>query len=80
MHVHESPWVVWVPLVLLAIPSLIIGYILYMPMLYDTPTLLGNSLFVLPEHNVLAELAQEVRSPLEFACMLSLPLIFWLKS
>lgn len=64
-HVHESPWVVWLPLVLLAIPSIILGYILYMPMLYDNPTILGSSLFVLPQHNVLAELAHEVTSPFE---------------
>ncbi|MCW8398897.1 NADH-quinone oxidoreductase subunit L [Legionella sp. PATHC038] len=64
-HVHESPWVVWLPLVLLAIPSIILGYVLYMPMLYDNPTILGSSLFVLPEHNVLAELAHEVTSPFE---------------
>jgi NADH-quinone oxidoreductase subunit L len=63
-HVHESPWVVWLPLVLLAIPSVILGYILYMPMLFDVPTLLSSSLFILPEHNVLAELAHEVTSPL----------------
>lgn len=66
-HVHESPWVVWLPLVLLAIPSIILGYLLYMPMLFDNPTLLGSSLFVLPEHNVMAELAHEVTSP--FASM-----------
>jgi len=63
-HVHESPWVVWLPLVLLAIPSVIIGYLLYMPMLFTKPTLLGSSLFVLPEHDVLNELSHEVTSPL----------------
>ena len=31
---HESGWVVWVPLVLLAIPSVIIGYFTIDPMLY----------------------------------------------
>ncbi|BCA96921.1 NADH-quinone oxidoreductase subunit L [Legionella antarctica] len=67
-HVHESPWVVWLPLVLLAIPSVILGYILYMPILFDTPSLLSSSLFILPEHNVLAELAHEVTSP--FATMI----------
>lgn len=64
-HVHESPWVVWLPLVLLAIPSAILGYILYMPMLFDQPTLLNSSLFILPQHNVLAELAHEITSPFE---------------
>ncbi|WP_153715597.1 NADH-quinone oxidoreductase subunit L [Eikenella corrodens] len=31
---HESPWVVTLPLILLAIPSMIIGYIAIEPMLY----------------------------------------------
>ena len=31
---HESPWVVWLPLVLLAIPSVVIGYLTIGPMLY----------------------------------------------
>lgn len=33
-HPHESPWVVWVPLVLLAIPSVLIGYFTIEPMLH----------------------------------------------
>jgi NADH-quinone oxidoreductase subunit L len=77
-HVHESPWVVWLPLVILAIPSVIIGYILFMPMLYNSPTLLAKSLFVLPEHNVLAELAHEVSSPLQSVLQAPLSLTFWL--
>jgi len=31
---HESPWVVWLPLVLLAIPSVLIGYLTIGPMLH----------------------------------------------
>ena len=31
---HESPWVVTVPLILLAVPSVVIGYIAIEPMLY----------------------------------------------
>jgi NADH-quinone oxidoreductase subunit L len=31
---HESPWVVWLPLVLLAIPSVLIGHLTIGPMLY----------------------------------------------
>ncbi|EHL29354.1 NADH-quinone oxidoreductase subunit L [Legionella drancourtii] len=77
-HVHESPWVVWLPLVVLAIPSVILGYVLYMPMLFDKPTILSSSLFILPQHNVLAELAHEITSP--FASMLHsvYSLTFWL--
>ena len=31
---HESPWVVWLPLVLLAVPSVLIGYYTISPMLF----------------------------------------------
>jgi NADH-quinone oxidoreductase subunit L len=77
-HVHESPWVVWLPLVILAIPSVIIGYVLYMPMLFNQPTLLSSSLFILPEHNVLAQLAHEVQSPLSSALHSVGTITFWL--
>ena len=77
-HLKESPWVVWLPLVLLAIPSVIMGYILYMPMLFDNPTLLGNSVFVLPEHNVLKEIGQEVVSPFNSMVHAFSSLPFWL--
>ena len=77
-HVHESPWVVWVPLVVLAIPSVILGYVLYMPMLFTKPTVLGTSIFVLPSHDVLAQLAEEVSSP--WSAMLHAPhsFVFWM--
>lgn len=77
-HVHESPWVVWLPLVLLAIPSLIVGYILYMPMLFNAPTLIGKSLYVAPQLNVLAEIGKEVSSPWKTALHAPSSIVFWL--
>jgi NADH-quinone oxidoreductase subunit L len=77
-HVHESPWVVWLPLVLLAIPSIVIGYLLYMPMLFHKPTLLGSSIFVLPKNDVLATLGHEVVSPLMSILHAPYSLTFWL--
>jgi NADH-quinone oxidoreductase subunit L len=77
-HLKESPWVVWVPLVALAIPSTILGYIYYMPMLFDKPTLLGSSVFVMPQHNVLAELGHEVVSPLDSMIHAFSGTAFWL--
>ena len=56
-HLHESPWVVTVPLVLLAIPSVFIGWIGIEPMLFGEH--FGESLFVLPEHDVLAILGKD---------------------
>jgi len=47
-HLHESPAVVWVPLVALAVPSVVIGAIAIQPMLFGD--YFGSSLFVTPEH------------------------------
>lgn len=77
-HVHESPWVVWLPLVVLAVPSVILGFILYMPMLFRTPSLLSASLFVLPEHHALLELASEIFSPFTPLQHVFSSLVFWL--
>jgi NADH-quinone oxidoreductase subunit L len=42
-HLKESPFVVWFPLVVLSVPSIIIGWILYDPMVLQHPGLLGRS-------------------------------------
>lgn len=44
------------PLILLAIPSLVLGVYIAKPMLYDSPGFLGNSVTVLPQYNVLAQM------------------------
>ena len=77
-HVKESPWVVLFPLIMLAIPSVILGYLLYMPILFAKPALLSASLFVLPEHNVLAEMAKEVISPWNSMLGAVDSFVFWL--
>lgn len=77
-HVHESPWTVWLPLVVLAIPSVVLGYILYMPMLFNNGGFLASSLYIAPEHNALAELASEVHSPWDSAAHAFTSLTYWL--
>jgi NADH-quinone oxidoreductase subunit L len=77
-HIHESSWVVWAPLVLLAIPSVIAGQALIAHMLYATPTLLGDSVFVLPEHNVMSHLAAEFHGANMMALDAGRTLTFWL--
>lgn len=77
-HVKESPKVVLLPLMVLAVPSIIIGMILYMPMLFDKSSILSDSIFVLPEHNVLAEIAKEVISPWQAIAHAPLSPVFWL--
>jgi NADH-quinone oxidoreductase subunit L len=54
---HESPWVVWLPLVLLAIPSVVIGFMTIDPMLFSG--WFGKSVVIAESNNVLGELAHE---------------------
>jgi NADH-quinone oxidoreductase subunit L len=56
-HLHESPWVVTVPLILLAIPSALIGWFTVEPMLFGD--YFGGAIQVLPAHDVLARLGEE---------------------
>ena len=56
-HLHESPWVVTVPLILLAIPSALIGWFTVKPMLFGT--FFEGAIHVLPANNILAHMAEE---------------------
>ena len=55
-HLHETPAVVTVPLILLAIPSVVIGWLYIEPMLFGGH--FGSSIVVAPEHNVLGALGE----------------------
>jgi NADH-quinone oxidoreductase subunit L len=61
---QESPAVVTVPLVLLAIPSLLIGWFTIGPILLGG--YFGSALFTLEAHDVLGELAREWQGPAAF--------------
>jgi NADH-quinone oxidoreductase subunit L len=78
VHVpHESPWVVWLPLVLLAIPSVVIGYLTITPMLYGD--FFKDAIVINAEaHPAMHELAEEFHGALAMALhgLTSLP--FWL--
>jgi len=52
---HETPWVVTLPLILLAIPSVIIGYFAYDPMLHGN---FFNEAIYVAERNFTAELGE----------------------
>jgi NADH-quinone oxidoreductase subunit L len=77
-HVKESPWVILFPLIALAIPSVIAGALLVTPMLFTQPHLLGDSIFVLPEHDTLAKLAEDFHGAFAMALQAPLHLNFWL--
>ncbi len=63
-HLHESPAVVTVPLVVLAIPSLILGAFLIGPMLFEG--YFGSAIYVAVEHDVLAEIGKDYHGVLTF--------------
>jgi NADH-quinone oxidoreductase subunit L len=76
-HPHESPWVVTVPLVLLAIPSVVIGYMTIEPMLFGE--FFKNVIFVdLEKHPAMEELAHAFHGPLQMAMHAFLSAPFWL--
>ena len=83
---HESPWVVTLPLVLLAIPSILVGFFTVGPMLFGTdmlghakqlPFFLG-AIEVLQENDVMAALAKEFHGPIAFAVHGFQAPAFWL--
>jgi NADH-quinone oxidoreductase subunit L len=61
---HESPWVVTLPLILLAIPSLIIGWITVEPVIFGN--YFGNAIQVLPAHDVLGHVKGDFHGPAQF--------------
>ena len=75
-HPHDSPWVVTVPLVLLAIPSVVIGYLAIGPMLFGD--FFKDSIFVNSElHPAMEELKHAFHGPMQMAMhsLTSLPLL-----
>lgn len=62
---HESPWVVTLPLVLLAIPSAIIGYIAIEPLLFGT--YFDGVIKILPSHGAMVELREGFHGSTEMA-------------
>ena len=75
---HESKWQVTLPLIVLAIPSFILGMFLIEPILFSATPLLGKAIFVLPEHNVLKELAGEFHGVWHSTWHAVMTLPFWL--
>jgi len=74
---HETPWVVWLPLVALAIPSLAIGFLTIEPMLFGS--YFGDSVFVNHHaHPVMEELKHEFHSAAAMAIHALTTLPFWL--
>jgi NADH-quinone oxidoreductase subunit L len=62
---HESPAVITVPLIALAIPSVVIGFMTIGTVLYGD--YFGDSIRVLEKNAVMSELAREFHGPVAFA-------------
>jgi NADH-quinone oxidoreductase subunit L len=75
-HLHESPWVVTLPLVMLAIPSVVAGWAFVEPMLFGG--FFGDAIAVRPEHDVLGHLKEHYTSELLFFLHGFVGLPFWL--
>ncbi|MEM6514110.1 MAG: NADH-quinone oxidoreductase subunit L, partial [Pseudomonadota bacterium] len=75
-HLHETPWVVTGPLVLLAIPSAVIGWVTVEPVLFGG--FFGDAIQVSPARDVLATLSTEKwESSLALLLHAPMTLAFW---
>lgn len=74
---HESPWVVWLPLVLLAIPSVVIGFMTIEPMLFGE--FFKQAIFVDGnKHHAMKELEEAFHGPVAMAIHGLQTAPFWL--
>jgi len=73
---HESPWVVTVPLVLLAIPSIYSGWAYIDPVLFGN--FFGQSIMIAQQHAALATMTGEWHGPWAFVLHGVTTLPFWL--
>jgi NADH-quinone oxidoreductase subunit L len=73
---HESPLVVTIPLILLAIPSIVIGYITIQPILFGG--WLSDAIHVLPQNDSVAAVGQHFHGPMAMATHALGTAPFWL--
>ncbi len=74
-HLHESPKVVTVPLLLLAVPSVLAGILGVGPMLFGD--YFGSAIYVAPEHDVLGQLGEHYTGPIGFILHGLMAPAFW---
>ncbi len=75
-HLHESPWVVTLPLVMLAIPSLVIGWFTVTPVLFGG--FFGDAIYVDHARDVLAHIGEHWHGPLGLLTHAWQTPVFWL--
>ena len=74
-HLHETPWVVTLPLILLAIPSVAAGWTIGTVVYGEY---FGSSILVLPSHPAMAELTEEFHGVTSMMLHGVTALPFWL--
>jgi len=74
-HLHETPAVVTIPLILLAIPSVVIGAMTIQPLLFGN--VFEGAIQVAPDHNVLEHIAAHFHGAMNFALhgLIGLPFV-----
>ncbi len=75
-HLHETPAVVWVPLVLLAIPSIFIGWMTVEAVLFGD--WFKDVIHVAPQHDVLAQMGANFHGQADFVLHGIMMPPFWL--
>jgi NADH-quinone oxidoreductase subunit L len=75
-HLHETPWVVTLPLVMLAIPSLIIGWFTVGPVLFGG--FFGDAIVVDHGRDVLAHMGEHWHGPVALLMHAWQTPVFWL--
>ena len=75
-HLHETPWVVTLPLVMLAIPSLIIGWFTVGPVLFGG--FFGDAIVVDDSRDVLAHMGEHWHGPVALLMHAWQTPVFWL--
>jgi NADH-quinone oxidoreductase subunit L len=75
-HLHETPRVVTVPLVMLAIPSLVIGWFTVGPVLFGD--FFGDAIFVEHSRDVLAHMGEHWHGPMALLMHAWQTPVFWL--
>jgi NADH-quinone oxidoreductase subunit L len=75
-HLHETPAVVTVPLVLLAIPSAVIGWFTVGPVLFGD--YFGDAIYVSSAHDVLARMGEAWHGSLGLLTHAVMTPVFWL--
>jgi NADH-quinone oxidoreductase subunit L len=75
-HLHETPWVITVPLILLAIPSAVIGWFTVKDVLFAN--YFGDAIVVHQEHDVLAQMGESFHGSMGLLMHAYMTPVFWL--